>query len=84
MATVMTPERKPIQQPRPLPQPNSDFYQMVEVLSADEQAVVKKVRVYMETKVAPIITKYWVDDSFPFELLPSVKELGSTYWTSGA
>src|SRR5262245_64226194 len=29
----------------------------------------------METKVAPIINKYWVEDSFPFELLPSFKEL---------
>jgi alkylation response protein AidB-like acyl-CoA dehydrogenase len=29
----------------------------------------------METKVAPIITKYWVEDSFPFELLPAIKEL---------
>jgi len=24
----------------------------------------------MEAKVAPVITKYWVDDAFPFELLP--------------
>jgi glutaryl-CoA dehydrogenase len=24
----------------------------------------------MEDKVAPVITQYWVDDSFPFELLP--------------
>jgi alkylation response protein AidB-like acyl-CoA dehydrogenase len=30
----------------------------------------------MEAKVAPVITKYWVDDAFPFELLPAVKELG--------
>src|SRR5260370_35139708 len=30
----------------------------------------------MENKVAPIITKYWVEDDFPFELLPAVKELG--------
>src|ERR1700755_1934225 len=29
----------------------------------------------METKVAPIITKYWVEDAFPFELLPAIKEL---------
>jgi glutaryl-CoA dehydrogenase len=29
----------------------------------------------METKVAPIITKYWVEDEFPFELLPAFKEL---------
>src|SRR5262245_31848920 len=30
----------------------------------------------MEAKVQPIINKYWVADSFPFELLPSFKELG--------
>src|SRR6267143_690657 len=58
-----------------LPQPNSDFYQLVETLPADELAVVKQVRAFMETKVQPIITKYWVEDSFPFELLPGIKEL---------
>src|SRR5579859_7677805 len=42
-----------------LPQPNSDFYQLLETLPADELAVVKQVRTFMETKVAPIITKYW-------------------------
>jgi len=60
---------------RPLPAPNSDFYQLVETLHPDELAVVKQVRVFMETKVAPIITKYWNDDAFPFELLPAFKEL---------
>src|ERR1700727_1248515 len=29
----------------------------------------------METKIAPIITKYWVEDAFPFEILPALKEL---------
>ena len=29
----------------------------------------------MESKVAPIINKYWVEDAFPFELVPLVKEL---------
>ena len=58
-----------------LPQPNSDFYQLVETLPADELAVLKQVRTFMETNVAPIITKYWIEDSFPFELLPAIKEL---------
>src|ERR1700687_4908042 len=58
-----------------LPQPNSDFYQLIETLPAEELAVVKRVRTFMETKVQPIITKYWVEDSFPFELLPAIKEL---------
>src|ERR1700747_3208952 len=60
---------------RALPQPNSDFYQLVETLPAEELAVVKQVRQFMETKVSPIITKYWIEDSFPFELLPAIQEL---------
>src|ERR1700691_4567477 len=61
--------------PAPLPAPNSDFYQLVETLPAEELAVVKQVRTFMETKIAPIITKYWVEDAFPFEILPAIKEL---------
>src|SRR6267378_6247833 len=62
-------------QPKQLPAPNSDFYQLADVLTAEESAIVKKVRSYMETKVQPIINKYWSEDAFPFELLPSFKEL---------
>jgi glutaryl-CoA dehydrogenase len=62
-------------QPKPLPLPNSDFYQLADVLTAEERAIVTKVRAYMETKVQPIINNYWSDDAFPFELLPSFKEL---------
>src|SRR5216683_302262 len=62
--------------PKPVPVPNGDFYQLVDLLTPEERAVVKKVRTYMETKVQPIINKYWSDDAFPFELLPSFKELG--------
>ena len=71
----MTIAVKDVKQAKPLPAPNSDFYQLADVLTADEKAIVKKVRTYMETKVQPIINKYWSDDAFPFELLPSFKEL---------
>src|SRR5262249_61325210 len=66
---------KEIKPPKPLPAPNSDFYELAETLPPEELAVVKQVRAFMETKVAPIITKYWVEDAFPFELLPAVKDL---------
>src|SRR5271168_2281476 len=62
--------------PKQLPAPNTDFYELYETLNADELATVKRVRAFMEAKVAPVITKYWIDDAFPFELLPLVKELG--------
>jgi len=59
-----------------LPAPNTDFYEVYETLSAEELAIVKRVRAFMESKVAPVITDYWVKDAFPFELLPAIKELG--------
>src|SRR5260370_30111598 len=70
------PARTEARQSKPLPPPNSDFYQLADVLTAEEKAIVKKVRTYMESNVQPIINKYWSDDAFPFELLPSFKELG--------
>ena len=62
--------------PKPVPVPNGDFYQLVDLLTPEDKAIVKKVRTYMETKVQPIINKYWSDDAFPFELLSSFKEIG--------
>jgi len=62
--------------PKPLPAPNSDFYEVYETLSAEELAIVKRVRAFMESTVAPVITDYWVKDAFPFELLPAIRKLG--------
>ena len=76
MATATATATRETKQPKPLPAPNSDFYELADVLTAEEKAIVKKVRAYAETSVAPIINKYWTDDAFPFELLPSFKELG--------
>jgi len=56
--------------------PVSDFYEITETLAADELATLKLVRSFMETKVSPIINKYWAKDEFPFELLPEFKTLG--------
>src|SRR4029077_6006708 len=61
---------------KPVPVPNGDFYQLVELLTPEEKAVVTKGGTYIKTKVQPIINKCWSDDAFPFELLPSFKELG--------
>jgi glutaryl-CoA dehydrogenase len=67
---------KDVKAHKPLPAPNTDFYYLYETLPAEELAIVKRVREFMETKVEPVITDYWVKDEFPFELLPAVKELG--------
>jgi alkylation response protein AidB-like acyl-CoA dehydrogenase len=74
--TSVSAATKPVKAPKPLPAPNSDFYEVYETLAPEELATVKRVRAFMEAKVDPVVTKYWVDDAFPFELLPAVKELG--------
>lgn len=62
--------------PKVLPKPNSDFYQIFQLLNDKEQEKVKQVREFMETAVAPVINKYWAEDAFPFELLPGIRDLG--------
>ena len=59
--------------PKPLPAPNSDFYQLADTLNAEELALLKQVRAFMETKVAPIINKYWVEDAFPVRAAAGVQ-----------
>src|SRR5579859_1731270 len=71
----MSSAKEGIKQPRPLPEPNVDFYELAETLPADERATLKQVREFMQSKVTPIINKYWAEDAFPFELLPAFKEL---------
>jgi glutaryl-CoA dehydrogenase len=50
--------KKEVKKPKPLPAPNSDFYLLAETLPAEELRRRKQIRAFMETKVAPIITKY--------------------------
>src|SRR5260221_12788259 len=68
--------KKDVRQTKPLPAPNSDFYELAETLPAEELAVVKQVRTFMETKVAPIITKNSSENAVPISLLPAFTELG--------
>ena len=71
----MTSETKDMKLTRPLPAPNSDFYQTFDVLNESQQTVVKRVRTFMETQVAPIINRYWLASEFPFELIAGIRDL---------
>jgi hypothetical protein len=42
--TAAAPAKKVIKQPKPLPTPNSDLYELYEILNADELAIQKRVR----------------------------------------
>ncbi len=68
-------QTKGIKQTQPLPAPNSDFYQTFDVLNPSQQEVVKRVRTFMETQVAPIINRYWLASEFPFELIAGIRDL---------
>jgi glutaryl-CoA dehydrogenase len=71
MTTTLTPPTAA----KPLPKPNGDFYQVTENLNDSERAVLQKVRTFMETKVAPVINKFWAEDAFPFDLVPGFRDL---------
>jgi alkylation response protein AidB-like acyl-CoA dehydrogenase len=76
MAAAITTKSQDSKKTRPpLPVPNGDFYQVTECLNAEELAILKKVRTYMEINVAPVITKYWAEDTFPPELVPGMRDL---------
>jgi hypothetical protein len=57
VATSATPTARPAKtearRPKPLPAPNSDFYEIYETLSAEELATVKRVRAFMEVRSRP-------------------------------
>jgi glutaryl-CoA dehydrogenase len=54
----------------------SDFYDLAGLLSADDQALLGRVRTFMDEKVEPIINDYWTRGKFPMELVPGIAELG--------
>src|SRR5260370_35542561 len=68
-------QNQEIKKPKVLPKPNSDFYQVFQLLSEAEQQTVSKVRAFMENSVAAVINDFWAKDSFPFELLSGFRDL---------
>jgi glutaryl-CoA dehydrogenase len=63
-------ERAPAQPPV-----SGDFYGIVSTLGDEDQAIVQRVRAFMEAEVAPIINRYWMRAEFPFELIPKLAAL---------
>jgi alkylation response protein AidB-like acyl-CoA dehydrogenase len=57
------------------PPVNGDFYEIVGLLDPKERAVVKRVRDFMETEVAPTIEDYWGRGQFPHEIIPKLRAL---------
>jgi glutaryl-CoA dehydrogenase len=54
-----------------------DFYALELLLSDEDRRRLHAVRAFGEKEVAPIINDHWTRASFPFEILPSLRELGT-------
>ena len=61
--------------PKTLPQANGGFYAIHSTLSEEDQALLRRVRAFLEAEVAPVITEYWIREEFPYQLLPKLAEL---------
>ncbi|HEY6408471.1 MAG TPA: acyl-CoA dehydrogenase family protein [Ktedonobacteraceae bacterium] len=59
-----------------LPRVNGDFYHISATLSEEDQELLRRVRAFMETEVAPIINQYWTREEFPHQLIPGLAALG--------
>jgi glutaryl-CoA dehydrogenase len=55
---------------------DADFYALELLLDDEDQALLHRVRGFMEKEVEPIINRYWTRARFPHELLPGLAELG--------
>jgi glutaryl-CoA dehydrogenase len=53
-----------------------DFYDVRELVSDEDRALLDRVRAFMEERVAPVINRYWTRAEFPFELVEPWAELG--------
>jgi glutaryl-CoA dehydrogenase len=53
----------------------TDFYGLEELLEPDERTLLHEVRDFLAKQVAPIITEHWSKATFPFEIIPGLREL---------
>jgi glutaryl-CoA dehydrogenase len=54
----------------------ADFYALELLLDDQDQALLHRVRGFMEKEVQPIINRYWTRAKFPHEILPGLRGLG--------
>src|SRR5437588_5132273 len=62
--------------PKALPRADGDFYQIIPTISEEDQALVHRVRDFLESEVTPIINHYWTREEFPHQLVPGLAALG--------
>src|SRR5437660_11721429 len=63
--------------PKALPRADGDFYQVISTISEEVQALVHRVRAFLESDVTPIINHYWTREEFPHQLIPGLAALAN-------
>src|ERR1700754_1971862 len=56
---------------------SADFYELESLLDDDEQDFLHGVRDFMKSEVEPSVNQHWQRGSFPFEIVPGFRQLGS-------
>jgi glutaryl-CoA dehydrogenase len=54
----------------------ADFYNLDELLTADERRVRDAVRHWVEERFLPVVTQHYRDGTFPMDLVPELAQLG--------
>jgi glutaryl-CoA dehydrogenase len=54
----------------------ADFYQLDELLTADQRKLRDEVRQWVQTRFLPIVAQHYRDGTFPLELVPELAALG--------
>lgn len=57
------------------PEINGDFYEVGQMLTAEEREIQLRVRKFMDNEVKPIANEYWNKGEFPMHLIPKMAEL---------
>jgi glutaryl-CoA dehydrogenase len=53
----------------------TDYFLMKDQISAEEAALLEKVRRFGEAEILPVVNDYWERGEFPFELIPKLRDL---------
>jgi glutaryl-CoA dehydrogenase len=56
--------------------PETDFFDFSDMLTEEQKLVAQSVRGFIEKEFEPNISKHYLDESFPTELIPAMGEMG--------
>ncbi len=57
------------------PEIDTDFYDLHQLLTAEERDTQIQVREFMQKEIKPIVNNYWLRDEFPHEIIPGLAKL---------